>query len=68
MMYLSRHETKDYRGKAMPFFRYLYRVFRASGSTARLTILDRTPEGTWGPDGQEILCNFIEVEPYLLTD
>lgn len=61
------------RGHAVPFHdknplwhNYFYRVFRAKDDKARLTIsdwLDDQEPGT--PAGQEIICNFIEVQPYL---
>lgn len=45
---------------------YDYRVFRAKATTARLTISDwPTPTEPGGPVGQEIACNFVEVQPYL---
>lgn len=45
---------------------YFYRVFRARGNEARLTISDWIGDkDAGGPDGQEILCNFVEVQPYL---
>ncbi|MBI4024721.1 MAG: LamG domain-containing protein [Verrucomicrobia bacterium] len=45
---------------------YLCRVFRAKGNEARLTISDWLDDKEPGaPVGQEIICNFIEVQPYL---
>jgi hypothetical protein len=44
---------------------YHWRVFRAKGRTARLTISDGAPDGKpLGPAGQEIMFNFVEVQPY----
>ncbi len=45
---------------------YHWRVFRAQGPTARLTITDwaEAPK-PGGPAGQEILLNFVELQPYL---
>lgn len=45
---------------------YHYRVFRARATTARLTVSDWQSETTpGGPAGQELLYNFLEVQPYL---
>ena len=56
-------------GKTKTFFNYHRVVFRATSSTAKLTISDwRSPERTRGPIGQETMFNFIEVEPYLMPD
>ncbi len=45
---------------------YYWLVFRAKGNTARLIISDwaneKTPGGTIG---QELIYNFIEIQPYL---
>ena len=45
---------------------YWWRVFRAKGKRARLTVSDwasATEPG--GPAGQELMLNFIEIQPYL---
>jgi len=45
---------------------YHYRIFRAKGTTATLTISDWETKGEpQGPLGQELTFNFIEVQPYL---
>ena len=42
------------------------RVFRAQGPTAKLTVSDWVGEnGPGGPIGQELMFNFIEIQPYL---
>ena len=42
-----------------------WRVFRAKGKTARLTISDWTSEKEpGGPVGQELMYNFVQVQPY----
>lgn len=56
----------QYAGRTGPWMNHHRLVFRAKAPTARLTIsdwVDGTTPG--GPVGQEILCNFIEVQPYL---
>lgn len=50
-----------------PYFMTLHRVvFRAQAATAELRFTDGAAPGTpAGPVGQELMCNFIEVQPYL---
>jgi len=41
-------------------------VFRAQDTTAMLTISDWADDNTpGGPIGQELICNFVEIQPYL---
>ncbi|MBI3923338.1 MAG: hypothetical protein HY318_18095, partial [Armatimonadetes bacterium] len=45
---------------------YHYRVFRAKGKTAWLTVSDwRSDSKPGGPVGQELMLNFVEIQPYL---
>ena len=45
---------------------YHWRVFRAKQSTARLEVRDWVDDGQpGGPVGQELIYNFIEIQPYL---
>lgn len=45
---------------------YHYRVFRAKAETAELTVSDwRSDAEPGGPVGQELVFNFIEIQPYL---
>jgi hypothetical protein len=45
---------------------YHFWVFRAKDRTAKLTISDWADEReTGGPIGQELMVNFVEVQPYL---
>ena len=45
---------------------YLWRVFRANSKTAKLAISDWAGEKEpGGPIGQELIYNFIEIQPYL---
>jgi hypothetical protein len=50
-----------------PFWmNYHWRVFRAKGRTATLTVGDwESDAAPGGPVGQELIYNFIEVQPYL---
>lgn len=44
---------------------YHWRVFRTQGPTATLTFSDwASPQEPGGPFGQEVMVNFIEIEPY----
>lgn len=45
---------------------YHWRVFRAKAAKADLTVTDwKTPTQPGGPIGQELVLNFIEIQPYL---
>lgn len=45
---------------------YHWRVFRAKGTTAKLTVKDwKNDKEPGGPLGQELMFNFIEIQPYL---
>jgi len=47
------------------YFNYHWRVFRAAGTTAKLTVSDWASDTEpGGPIGRELLYNFIEIEPY----
>ena len=50
-----------------PFWNtYHYRVFRAKGPEAALTLSDWDSDNTCGgPVGREVILNYLEVEPYL---
>lgn len=51
--------------RSSQWFDYHRLVFRARSNTAKLTISDWPSEsGPGGPIGQELLFNFIEVQPY----
>lgn len=55
-----------FEGKAPPWMNVHRLVFRAVDTTAKLTISDWTDTTTpGGKTGQEILYNFVEVEPYI---
>jgi len=50
---------------SQPWFNYYWRLFQAQGTTATLTISDWASAGSpGGPVGQELMFNFIEVQPY----
>ena len=47
------------------YMNYHWRVFRAKGATARLVVSDWNSETEpGGPVGQELIFNFIEIQPY----
>ena len=50
-------------------FNYHWLVFRAQGESARLVISDWSDEkNAGGPEGQELICNFIQVQPYFARE
>ena len=58
-----------YRFKHPYWMNYHWRVFRARGTTAKLTVTDWKSDPAHaepaGPIGQELMFNFIEIQPYL---
>ena len=45
---------------------YHWRVFRAKGATAKLTVTDwQDDKQPGGPIGQELMFNSIEIQPYI---
>ncbi|HDY65917.1 MAG TPA: hypothetical protein ENH84_06775 [Phycisphaerae bacterium] len=53
-------------GKHPYWFNYHWRVFRAKGKTAKLTLTDwESDTEPGGPVGQELMFNFIEIQPYI---
>jgi len=62
--YSHHHGPFDDKHKA--WMNYHQKVFRAKGRSARLTITDWASDADpGGPPGQELMFNFIEVQPYL---
>ena len=54
-----------FKGNYSYYMNYHWRVFRAKGTTARLSVSDWVkPSNRGGPTGQELMYNFIEVQPY----
>ena len=57
--------VSEFKGSRKRRFDLHRQVFRATSTTAKLTISDWTDETTpGGPIGQKIICNFIQVQPY----
>ena len=55
----------QFKGKPPPWMNYHWKVFRAKGKTAKLVISDWASDAEpGGPAGQELLINFIEIQPY----
>ncbi|MBI3921119.1 MAG: hypothetical protein HY318_06855 [Armatimonadetes bacterium] len=51
------------------YFTHYYRVFRARDRTAKLLVSDWADEkNPGGPIGQELMYNFVEIQPYLEED
>jgi len=64
--YWSRWSMPPFSREDPPFLDYHYKVFRAAGTSAHLTIADWASEADpGGPIGQELMFGFIEVQPYL---
>lgn len=62
------HHIDEY-GNKDTYFNFFRRVFRARGETAQLTVSDWLSDANpGGPAGQELLCNFVEIEPYLMEE
>jgi len=63
------HRLGPFTDKHKFWFNYHWRVFRAKAPSARLTISDWTSDSEpGGPIGQELILNFIEVQPYYWED
>ena len=59
------HSYGPYDRENKAWMNYHWRVFRARGTTARLTVSDwKSDNEPGGPIGQELMYNFIEVQPY----
>ena len=55
-VYIDKHNT---------WLNYHWRVFRAKGKTARVTITDWASDNEpGGPIGQQLMLNYIQVHPY----
>ena len=60
------HHWRPFSNKHRFWMNYHFQVFQAKGKTAKLTISDWTSDiEPGGPIGQELMVNFIEVQPYL---
>ena len=56
----------EFKGGRSYYMNYHWRVFRAKGTTARLAVSDwKSEHEPGGPVGQELMFNFVEVQPYL---
>jgi hypothetical protein len=61
----NRESFPPYDKAAAAWMNYHYRVFRANGNSARLVISDWFNDvEPGGPIGQELMYNFISVQPY----
>jgi len=53
--------TQEHKG----WMNYHWRVFRANGTTAKLTVSDwKSAAEPGGPIGQELMYNFVQMQPY----
>jgi hypothetical protein len=59
------HTLGPFKGQNNAWMNYHYRVFRAQHHTAELTLSDwLDPSQPGGPANQELIWNFVEVQPY----
>ena len=65
-------EHKNARDDEPEWLNYHWRIFKAGGTTAKLTVYDwvdpgdpRNPRGWGGPIGQELAYNFVQIQPYV---
>ena len=64
--FCSKIRSSETVAASRPVFNYHRLVFRATGTTAKLTISDWTSsDAPGGPVGQQIMYNFVEVQPFL---
>ena len=62
----TRYSLGRFTEKNRAWLNFHWYVFRAKGTSARLTITDWAGAGGRGaPAGEQVMCNFIEVQPYL---
>jgi hypothetical protein len=72
--YLSCHsiEHKQAREDEPEWLNYHWRLFKAKGTTAKLTVYDwvdpDNPYRSGGPTGQTLAYNFVQIEPYLVPE
>ncbi|MBM2832902.1 MAG: hypothetical protein HW406_63 [Candidatus Brocadiaceae bacterium] len=60
------HILDKFSQKSPFWMNYHWRVFRAKGTTAKLTVKDwKNDKEPGSPIGQELMYNFIEIQPYL---
>ena len=60
------HSWRKFNRQHRAHFIYVWRVFRAKGTTADLTVSDwKSDAEPGGPIGQELMFSFVEVQPYL---
>jgi len=60
------HRLGKFNAKHSYWMNYHWRVFRAKAETARLTVTDWAGDTkAGGPIGQELMFNFVEIQPYI---
>ena len=63
------HHYGPYDRKNRAWMNYHWRVFRAKGETASLAVSDwPTEKEPGGPIGQEMMYNFVQVQPYYAAE
>ena len=62
-------EAPPFSRDRQPWLNYHWRLFRANAPTAKLTISDwASADEPGGPIAEELLYNFVEVQPYFSGD
>jgi hypothetical protein len=65
----SCREVKSFTAKAPFWMTYHWLRFRAASPTAKLIISDwAKPDAPGAPIGQQVICNFVEVQPVIETN
>jgi hypothetical protein len=60
------HVQGEFNADHPAWFNFFFRVFRARGPEASITISDwAKPDAPGGPIGQEVAANFVQIQPYL---
>lgn len=58
------HSWRKFNRQHRAHFIYVWRVFRAKGTTADLSVSDWKSDTEPGPVGQELMFSFVEIQPY----
>ena len=60
------HQLGPFKDQNKAWMNYHFRLFRATSPEGKLTLADwANPEAPGGPAGEELMFNFIELQPYL---
>ena len=62
------HTRGKFKGAYHAFMNYHWYIFRAKGTSAKFIISDNAPNVPAAKVGDEVMFNFVEVQPYFLGD